>query len=52
MILNAFAEELKRQSKDDVKGWHFEAWLIVQAATWYLRYPLPRRLAVSRTYRI
>jgi transposase, IS6 family len=40
MILNAIAEKLKRQSKDDFKGRHFEAWLIVQAVTWYLRYPL------------
>ena len=31
MILNAIAEKLKRQSKDDFKGRHFEAWLIVQA---------------------
>ncbi|MBB3948593.1 hypothetical protein GGQ73_004583 [Rhizobium skierniewicense] len=37
MILNAIAEKLKRQSKDDFKGRHFEAWLIVQAVTWYLR---------------
>ena len=29
--LNAIAEKLKRQSKDDFKGRHFEAWLIVQA---------------------
>ena len=36
MILNAIAEKLKRQSKDDFKGRHFEAWLIVQAVTWYL----------------
>jgi transposase-like protein len=34
---------LKRQSKDDFKGRHFEAWLIVQAVTWYLRYPLSYR---------
>jgi len=27
MILNAIAEKLKRQSKDDFKGRHFEAWL-------------------------
>ena len=40
MILNAIAEKLKRQSKDDFRGRHFEAWLIVQAVTWYLRYPL------------
>ncbi|WSG98372.1 IS6 family transposase (plasmid) [Rhizobium johnstonii] len=42
-ILNAIAEKLKRQSKDDFKGRHFEAWLIVQAVTWYLRYPLSYR---------
>lgn len=35
MILNAIAEKLKRQSKDNFKGRHFEAWLIVQAVTWY-----------------
>lgn len=39
MILNAVAEKLKRQSKDDFRGRHFEAWVIVQAVTWYLRYP-------------
>jgi hypothetical protein len=43
MILNAIAEKLNRQSKDDFKGRHFEAWLIVQAVTWYLRYPLSYR---------
>ena len=43
MILNGIAEKLKRQSKDDFKGRHFEAWLIVQAVTWYFRYPLSRR---------
>lgn len=36
MILNAIAEKLKRHSKDDFKGRHFEAWLIVQLVTWYL----------------
>lgn len=30
MILNAITEKLKRQSKDDFKGRHSEAWLIVQ----------------------
>ncbi len=44
MILSSIAEKLKRQSKDDFKGRHFEAWLIVQAVTWYLRYPLTRRI--------
>jgi IS6 family transposase len=43
MILNAIAGKLKRQSKNDIEGWHFEAWLIVQAVTWYLRYPLSYR---------
>ncbi|MGO6784403.1 IS6-like element ISRle7 family transposase, partial [Rhizobium ruizarguesonis] len=43
MILNAIAEKLKRQSKHDFKGRHFEAWLIVQAVAWYLRYPLSYR---------
>lgn len=43
MILNAVAEKLKRQSKDDFRGRHFEAWVIVQAITWYLRYPLSYR---------
>lgn len=43
MILNAITEKLKRHSKDDFKGRHFEARLIVQAATWYLRYPLSYR---------
>ena len=43
MILNAIAEKLKRQSKDDFKGRRFVAWLIVQAVTWCLRYPLSYR---------
>ena len=38
MILSAIAEKLKRRSKDDFKGRHFEAPLIVQAVSWYLRY--------------
>ena len=40
MILSAIAERLKRRSKDDFKGRHFEASLILQAVCWYLRYPL------------
>jgi transposase, IS6 family len=40
---HAIAEKLKRQSKDDFKGRHFEAWLVVQAVTWYFRYPLSYR---------
>jgi len=43
VILDTITEKLKRQSKDDFKGRHFEAWLIVQAVTWYLRYPLSYR---------
>ena len=40
MILSAIAEKLKRRSKDDFKGRHFEASLILQAVSWYLRCPL------------
>ncbi len=43
MILNALVERLKRRSKDDVKGRHYEASLILQAVSWYLRYPLSYR---------
>ena len=43
MILSAIAEKLKRRSKDDFKGCHFEASLILQAVCWYLRYPLSYR---------
>ena len=35
MILNAFVERLKRRSKDDFKGRHFEASLILQAVSWW-----------------
>jgi transposase-like protein len=39
MILSASAGKLKRRSKDDdFEGRHFEAPLIVQAVSWYLRY--------------
>jgi hypothetical protein len=41
--LNTIAEKLKRQSKDDFEERHFETWLIVQAVTWHLRYPLSYR---------
>ena len=40
MILNAIAERLKQKSKNDFNGRQFEAWLIIQAVSWYLRYPL------------
>src|SRR5690348_11382568 len=43
MILSAIAERLKRRSKEDFKGRHFEASLILQAVCWYLRYPLSYR---------
>ena len=43
MILNALAERLKRRAKDDFKGRHFEATLILQAVSWYLCYPLSYR---------
>src|SRR6195952_5559576 len=43
MILNALALKLKRQARGDFKGRHFEAALIVQAVSWYLRYPLSYR---------
>lgn len=51
MILNTIAEKLKRQSKDDFKGRHFEAWLIVQAVAWYLRYPLTQAAFRGRSPR-
>jgi transposase, IS6 family len=43
MILSAIAEKLKRRSKADFKGRHYEATLILQAVSWYLRYPLSYR---------
>ena len=43
MILSAIAERLKRRSKDNFRGRHFEAPLILQAVCWYLRYPLSYR---------
>src|SRR6478609_30647 len=43
MILNALALKLKRQAHGDFKGRHFEAALIVQAVSWYLRYALSYR---------
>src|SRR4051812_39897748 len=43
MILNALALTLKRQARDDFRGRHFEATLIVQAVSWYLRYALSYR---------
>lgn len=56
MILNAIAERLKRRSKDDFKGRHFEASLIIQAVSWYLRYPLSYRdieeMLLERNFRV
>ncbi|MET3414844.1 transposase-like protein [Methylobacterium sp. 1030] len=43
MILNALALKLKRQAHGDFRGRHFEAALIVQAVSWYLRYALSYR---------
>ena len=43
MLLNAVIERLKRRSKADFKGRHYEATLILQAVSWYLRYPLSHR---------
>ena len=43
MIVNALVEKLKRWAKDDFKGRHFEATLILQAVSWHLRYPLSYR---------
>jgi transposase, IS6 family len=43
MILSAIAEKLKRRSKGDFQGRHFEALLILQAVSCYLRYPLSYR---------
>src|SRR4051794_9400685 len=43
MILNALAFKLKQKARGDFRGRHFEATLIVQAVSWYLRYPLSYR---------
>jgi len=43
MILSNIAAKLKQRAKADVQGRHFEAALIVQAVSWYLRYPLSDR---------
>lgn len=43
MILSAIAAKLKQRSEADFKGRHYEATLIVQAASWYLRHPLSSR---------
>ena len=43
MFLNALVEKLKRRSKDDFKGRHFEAMLILKAVSWYMCYPLSYR---------
>lgn len=43
MILSAIAAKLKQRAKADFRGWHCEAALIVQAVSWYLRYPLSYR---------
>ena len=43
MILSDIAAKLKQRAKADFRGRHFEATLIVQAVSWYLRYPLSYR---------
>src|ERR1700709_2237161 len=43
MILSTIIAKLKRRSKADFRGRHFEAALILQAVSWYLRYPLSYR---------
>src|SRR3954464_5841534 len=43
MILSGVAEKLQRRSRDDFKGRHLEASLILQAVCWYLRCPLSCR---------
>lgn len=43
MILSAIAAKLKQRAKADFNGRHYEAALIVQAVSWYLRYPLSYR---------
>ena len=43
MILSAIAAKLKQRAKADFQGRHFEVALIVQAVSWYLRYPLSYR---------
>jgi len=40
MILSAIAAKLKQRAESDFKGRHYEVALIVQAVSWYLRYPL------------
>jgi transposase-like protein len=43
MTVQAIATKLKQRAKADSRGQHFEAALIVQAVSWYLRYPLSYR---------
>ena len=43
MILTALAEKSKLRAKGNFKRRHFEAWLIIQAVSWHLRYPLSYR---------
>ena len=43
MILSAIAAKLRQRAETDFRGRHYEAALIVQAVSWYLRYPLSDR---------
>jgi transposase, IS6 family len=52
MILRAIAEKLKHRSRSDFKGRHFEASLILQAISWYLRYPLSYRDIQGRRMKV
>jgi hypothetical protein len=47
MILSVIAERLKRRSKDDFKGRHFEASLILQAGSLSLSGFWPRQAGRS-----
>ena len=47
MLLSAIAAKLKSRSKDDFKGRHFEAGVIIQVVSCYLRDPLSSTLANS-----
>jgi transposase-like protein len=48
VILTVITYRLKRQSKDDFNGRQFEAWLIFQAVSRYLRYPLSYRDRITK----
>ena len=47
MTVQAIATKLKQRAKADSRGQHFEAALIVQAVSWYLR--IRSTIATSRS---